>query len=256
MNQSRTAHKHSAVSKLVSLGLILLTLCAMWVEPNVVKDVNSETTPEEESAECILERLEEQAMRAEGMTSKHIALAKQQKVHKEQVSLYSFIERKQYGNWLIEEERLRIREEEEEVMVDAEESEQDVEGEWVSPREIGLALGNALEALGRRELAIEALRRALRRCKHSALYLSLARLLFRDNQKDLAEKCILDFLGPLCMEHSSPHHDHKHENGVKRDQVSLSVNTGDIADAFYILGWISIHADDHTKVIETTPNKP
>ena len=64
----------------------------------------------------------------------------------------------------------------------------------------------------------------------------LAKLLFRDDQKHEAEDIIKTFLGPMLSPECTSC---KLTNPYKTEE--------DIADAFYILGWISIHSDAHTE---------
>ena len=111
----------------------------------------------------------------------------------------------------------------------------------VTNKEIGLMLASAYDALGHREKAISALHRARMRStiKDAEVYLALAKLLFRDNNKSEAENVLCEFLDHLIT--------------GEDDSIESSVNNyddEDIADAFYILGWISIHADDHTKAYQ------
>jgi hypothetical protein len=114
-----------------------------------------------------------------------------------------------------------------------------------TPREdrlvAAVSLAVALEGLSRRSEAISQLSSALNMFgDESSIALALAKLLFRDNQKELAED--------IC-------------NKVLRSQIQCSgATTGSsladtvgwaskkqMADAYYISGWIAIHGDNHTK---------
>ena len=158
-----------------------------------------------------------------------------QKVHRENVSMYTFIEKSQYGNWLHEEDLLLELKEQPsnspKFSIDR--------PELVSPEEIGLMLAIAYEGLGKRELSINALIRAKARFDSrsdyhslsSSVCLLLTKLLFRSNRKADAERVIVDFLGPLLVEDGI---------SVSDDRTSFSSRfkkaPEDIADAFYILG--------------------
>ena len=102
---------------------------------------------------------------------------------------------------------------------------------------IGLRLSAALDALGKRTQAINALKRALfRRPDSSKVRLQLARMLFRQKLHDLA----INTLEPILTSKST---------GDCSDicQFFSDINDRIISDAFYISGWAYIHGrDDHT----------
>jgi tetratricopeptide (TPR) repeat protein len=101
---------------------------------------------------------------------------------------------------------------------------------------IGLRLSAALDALGKRTQAINALQRALfRRPDSSKVRLQLARMLFRQKLHDLA----INTLEPILTS----------SNGdiTNIGQFFSDINDRIKSDAFYISGWAFIHGrDDHT----------
>lgn len=103
-------------------------------------------------------------------------------------------------------------------------------------KDVGIHLGTAYENLGKRTLAIDALHRANLRCPNDAvIILMLSRLLFRDNKKAEAASILLPFTETV-----------KASLGA----YGCSISADEAADAYYILGWIFIHADNHTRAYD------
>lgn len=107
---------------------------------------------------------------------------------------------------------------------------------------VGLHLAAALEALGRRRAAIAALSRAAARDPSSdRVRLARAKLLFRAGDKALAG----EVLEPLL--NATRHAAHMPYNAALRGTDSdIVIDSRTAGDAFYIAGWVRIHADDHT----------
>ena len=107
-----------------------------------------------------------------------------------------------------------------------------------SASEVGLRLAAAREALGRRHDAIAALNRAIYRDPSCArVRLARAKLLFRSGKKGEAGQA----LDPL-LEATRRMLGRGHEG----DKLRLRLDLHTAAEAFYIAGWVHIHADDHT----------
>jgi hypothetical protein len=156
--------------------------------------------------DAIQEQLEAATLAAKGMSVSNIALFKKQKIFREQASMYSFFE-----------------------------STQDP---IVSAEEIGVNLAVAYDNLGKRHLAIQALLRARQRStNNSILTLFLAKLYFRDNNKSEAERILMPFIEAYIKQVTN------NKSEIENDTL---IREEDAADAFYVLGWIKIHADDHT----------
>lgn len=108
--------------------------------------------------------------------------------------------------------------------------------------EVGLHLAAALEALNRRSEAIAALARAVARDPSDArVRLARAKLQFRSGLKTAAG----NELGPLL--------DSVRRSNASRDASSnpsppceVRCDARVAGDAFYIGGWVHVHADDHT----------
>jgi len=164
-----------------------------------------------------MENIECKSLLAAGKTVKEIELFKSQKAFRDQLSMYLFIERSIYG-----------------VEPDNACQTTPIAGAALlaSSTEIGIMLAESFEGLGRRSLAIMALKRALSRNSSTypipVLYLMMAKLLFRDNQNLAAENALLNLLEFTKI-------------------TEPPIINEDIADAYYILGWIAIHADNHSK---------
>ena len=189
------------------------------------------------NAEQILEEQEQlqiKSLLASGVSEEEIDLKRKQKKFRELASLYTFVERTEiegkpelkHNNNLIE--------------------------------EVGLNLGIALEGLGRRYEAIDALRRASSRYKASVkLQLAYAKLLFRNNEKELSEKVLNSLLRKYKQQQSytsididdssvGNNYDSSDDCTSEENDCKIIILEEDGADAFYILGWIKIHGDDHT----------
>lgn len=105
------------------------------------------------------------------------------------------------------------------------------------PAVVGLMLSAALEKLGHREGALDALFRAKGRVPNDArVRLSLAKLLFRAGRKEESQEelgFILDASRGSCT-HPLP-----------------TLTPAILHDAWYLSGWVSIHGDDHTTAYAT-----
>ena len=100
-----------------------------------------------------------------------------------------------------------------------------------------LKLCSALEGLNRRHDAITKLTEAHnRRPGDTKIILAVAKLLFKDDQKDLSLALCREIFRMFDMQRdTSSHSDPK------------LVSEEDAADAYYLGGWIKIHDDDHTE---------
>lgn len=159
-----------------------------------------------------MENLELQAMISAGRTPEEIQLLRKQKVYREVVSMYTFFEKSL-----------------------------DKDNAITTAKDVGISLGVAYENLGRRNLAINALTRANMRCpNNSSIVLMLARLLFRDGRKSEAAALLLQFKETVksVLEKAGP----------ENDNTAISVD--DAADTYYILGWVFIHEDNHSRAYE------
>lgn len=127
--------------------------------------------------------------------------------------------------------------------------------------EVGLRLASALEALGRRGAAIAALARASVRDPSCArVRLARAKLLFRSGDKPGADAelaplldaarqglCGAELVSASAVGVASDSAAGAAKNGVDSDpRPPLRLDPRTAGDAFYIAGWVRIHADDHT----------
>lgn len=128
-----------------------------------------------------LEALERKDMIAKGLTEEEIVLNFKYKAHKETLSMYLFLEKSLFPS-SIADDLLKS-------------GEIECESDNAMLVEIGLNLALAYEGLGKRQLAIDALRRAMLRCPYSSpVILFLAKLLFRSNSKQEAGELLEAFL--------------------------------------------------------------
>ena len=110
-----------------------------------------------------------------------------------------------------------------------------------SAAEVGLHLAAALEALNRRSEAIAALARAVARDPSDArVRLARAKLLFRSGHKAAAGDALRPLLDAVRSAKASP-------ASLKPPPLcKVRCDERVAGDAFYIGGWVHVHADDHT----------
>ena len=85
--------------------------------------MESVTDQTEVETDSILLQLEENAMISQGLTEDERKLVQEQKSYWEQVKLYAYFEKQQYGDWIFEQEKYRTASEKEEE--DEEEDEEE-----------------------------------------------------------------------------------------------------------------------------------
>lgn len=107
-----------------------------------------------------------------------------------------------------------------------------------------LKLCSALEGLTRRQEAINKLHDAhTRRPTDTKITLALAKLLFKDDQKDRSlSLCREIFLMYEIQRNPAPH-----SSPNSQPDQKFSISEEDAADAYYLGGWVKIHDDDHTE---------
>lgn len=113
-----------------------------------------------------------------------------------------------------------------------------------------LKLCSALEGLTRRNEAISKLSDAHNmRPTDTKITLALAKLLFKDDQKDRSLSLCREIFVMYEVQqasisrHSSPGTSN-HKSFFNQEQ---SISEEDAADAYYLGGWVKIHDDDHTE---------
>lgn len=104
--------------------------------------------------------------------------------------------------------------------------------------ECGIGLALAYDGLGFREKAISSLKTARETCPaNSRLALFLAKLYFREDRKADAVAVCLTVVQAAAVPGA--------ESDGQLDPASAA-ELSDLADAFYIIGWVQIHAGDHS----------
>ena len=103
--------------------------------------------------------------------------------------------------------------------------------------DVHLKLARALDAICRRSDAIEILKEAAEEDHlfDSRILMSLAKLLFRDDQKDLS----LYYCNSIIKAYLEMQAGHQSEEGVY-------ILVEDALSSYYLSGWIKIHDDNHT----------
>lgn len=105
-----------------------------------------------------------------------------------------------------------------------------------------LRLCSALEGLTRRAEAIARLEQGLERCPLSSeLILALAKLLFKDDQKEKS-LAMCEKVFEMYAEK-----DNCEMIDLEGDQQPRPVSAEDAEDAYYLGGWVKIHDDNHTE---------
>jgi hypothetical protein len=106
-----------------------------------------------------------------------------------------------------------------------------------------LKLSVALDGLVRRPEAINTLYQGLAVSPNNVqIMLALAKLLFRDDQKQAAS----DMCNRIIDQHARQCEQAEGETGGDVDPCTV-VTTDDISSAYYLGGWVRIHDDDHTQ---------
>ena len=209
---------------LAFLACLLSSPCSLIM---MKRTENEGTIDGDDFVEDMQEKLEEKALFSLGLSSSQIALYKQQKVYREQVSLYRYLERSKLLSQPPDDE---------------------ASSEYVTYEEIAVRLATAYESLGRRPLALAALERGLEALPGNiAIILTLARLYFRDNQKESAEKLLVSLIDRFKAQETESKRSRKEDENERNQGSSEFISQEDAADAYYILGWIAIHGDNHTK---------
>jgi hypothetical protein len=150
-------------------------------------------------------------MREMGASEEEINRAKVHKQRKEDVSLYKLIIKQRAWNF----------------------------DESCSFTDAYLRLCSALEGLLRRPEAILKLYEALgKQPNNPQIMLALAKLLFKDDQKD-ASLALCNNIFASYASRDSP-------ACSAEDSAITAISTDDAADAYYLGGWVKIHDDDHT----------
>jgi hypothetical protein len=108
--------------------------------------------------------------------------------------------------------------------------------------DVHLKLARSLDAVCRRSDAIEILLEATEEDHpfDSRMCIALAKILFRDDQKDLSLlycQKIIDAYNLKAVDLGN--------------QLGAHISEGDTLKAYYLAGWIKIHDDNHTKAYET-----
>lgn len=107
--------------------------------------------------------------------------------------------------------------------------------------DVHLRLARALDAVCRRSDAIEILLEATEEDHpfDSRMCIALAKILFRDDQKDLSLVYCLKIIDAYNLK--------AEDSG---NQFGTHISKDDTIKAYYLAGWIQIHDDNHTKAYE------
>lgn len=156
-------------------------------------------------------------MRERGIPEEDIARAKRHKQWREDVTLYSMFIKQQAWEY----------------------------DPSCSLVEAYLRLCSALEGLVRRPEAIRRLYEGVAKCPHSpALILALAKLLFKDDQKEESLKLCRQVFEMYAAQQQSIGSDIQDS---KDGSALQHISDEDAEDAYYLGGWVKIHDDDHTE---------